>query len=70
MRHEAVEAVKIAITELPDDYRQAVHLCLINGMTVKETAQVMERSPQSVQGLIDRAKRKLRATLGRLSRYQ
>jgi RNA polymerase sigma-70 factor (ECF subfamily) len=70
MRHEAVEAVRVAITELPEDYLQAVQLCLIKGMTVKETAQIMERSPQSVQGLIDRAKRKLRATLGRLSRYQ
>ena len=70
MRHEAVDAVKVAIAELPEDYQQAVELCLINGMTVKEAGAVMERSPQSVQGLIDRAKKKMRATLGRLSRYQ
>lgn len=70
MRHEAVEAVEVAIKELPKDYRQAVQLCLIKGMTVKETAKIMERTPESVQGLIDRAKRKLRSALGRISRYQ
>jgi RNA polymerase sigma-70 factor (ECF subfamily) len=70
MRHEAVEAVKLAIAELPHDYQRAVQLCLIDGNTVKETAALMERTPESVQGLIDRARHKMRAALGRLSRYQ
>jgi RNA polymerase sigma-70 factor (ECF subfamily) len=70
MRHEAVQAVKEVIGDLPEDYQQAVRLCMIEGKTVKETAAIMERSPQSVRGLIDRAKNKMRAALGRLSRYE
>ena len=70
MRHEAVQAIQDVIADLPEDYREAVQLHLIDGNTLQETAEIMGRSPQSVQGLIDRAKKKMRAALGRLSRYE
>ncbi len=69
-RHEAVAAVQEAIEALPDDYRQAVELRLFAGRSLAETAAVMRRSPRAVQGLIDRAKKKMRAALGRLSLYE
>ena len=37
--------------------------------TLEETAAVMNRSPRAVQGLLDRAKKKMRDAIGRLSLY-
>lgn len=70
VRHEAVQAVQNAIVELPDHYRQAVQLHLIEGKSLDEVAEAMNRTPRAVQGLVDRAKMKLAAILGRLSRFE
>lgn len=70
MRHEAVQAVREAIEQLPAHYRQAVQLHLLSGKSLDEAAAIMNRSPRAVQGLIDRAKKKLVAVLGRYSKYQ
>ena len=68
--HEAVQAVQNAIRDLPEDYRQAVQLRLLDGKSLEEVASAMDRSPRSVQGLVDRAKKKMRDAMGRLSLYQ
>lgn len=70
MRHEAVQALQTAIADLPEDYQRAVQLYLIDGKSLQETAAIMSRTSKSVERLIDRAKKKMRAALGRLSRYQ
>ncbi len=70
MGHEAIRAVEDAITALPDDNRRAVRLRLLEGKSLEETAQLMDRTPGAVQGLIDRAKKKMRGDLGRLSKYR
>ena len=70
MGHEAVAAVQDALDSLPDDYRQAIELRVLSGKSLEETAAAMSRSPRAVQGLIDRAKKKMRAGLGRLSNYR
>ena len=70
VRHEAVQAVHDAIDELPDHYRQAVQLHLLEGRHLDEVAAIMDRSPRAIQGLVDRAKKKLVAVLERLSRYE
>ena len=64
------EAVQNAIGELPEEYRQAVQLRLLEGKSLDETAQLMNRGPRVVQGLSDRAKKKMRAALGHLSMYE
>lgn len=69
-RHEAIAAVHETIEALRPDYRQAVQLRLLQGISLEETASIMERSPRAVQGLIDRAREKMRAALGRLSLYE
>ena len=63
-------AIQNAIAELPDEYRRAVQLMLLECKSLEETAQIMNRGPRAVQGLIDRAKKKMRAVLGRLSMYE
>jgi RNA polymerase sigma-70 factor (ECF subfamily) len=69
-RHEAVGAIQNAIEQLPEEYRRAVQLRLLECKSLEETAQLMNRGPRAVQGLIDRAKKKMRAALGRLSMYE
>ena len=66
-RHEAVAAVRQAIDDLPDEYRTAVQLRYLDGLSLEEVAAQMQRSPRSVQGLLDRAREKMRAALDRLS---
>ena len=69
-RHEAVQAVQDAIDQLSDHYRQAVRLHLLEGKHLDEVAAIMNRGPRAVQGLADRAKKKLVAVIERLSRYE
>ena len=69
-RHEAITALQESIDALPEDYRQAIQLRMLEGRSLEETAAAMQRSPRAVQGLIDRAKKKMRTALGRLSHYQ
>ena len=70
MGHEAVQAVQQAIADLPEDYGKAVHLRLLEGKSLEETATALDCSPRAVQGLVDRAKKKMRAALGHLSNYK
>jgi RNA polymerase sigma-70 factor (ECF subfamily) len=68
-REEAVRAAQVAIAGLPEDYREAVRLRFLEGHSVEKVAAQMRRSPGAVRGLVDRAKRVMRETLGRASRY-
>jgi RNA polymerase sigma-70 factor (ECF subfamily) len=68
-RRDAIRAVQVALARLPDDHRQAVCLRYLDGKSLEEAAGEMNRSPGAVHGLIDRAKKALGATLGRLSLY-
>lgn len=70
MGHEAVTAVQDAITDLPDQYQQAVRLRLLEGNSLAETARVMNCSERAVQGFVDRAKKKMRAALTSLSKFR
>ena len=69
-RHEAVAAVQDAMNELPVDYLQAIELRVFDGKSLAETAAIMQRTPRAVQGLVDRAKKKMRDVLDRLSLYE
>jgi RNA polymerase sigma-70 factor (ECF subfamily) len=68
-RKEAVRAVQIAMAALREDYREAVRLRFLEGQSVQGVAAAMHRSPGAVRGLIDRAKRAMRETMGRASQY-
>ena len=66
-RHEEIEAVQRSIESLPDEYRQAVQLRYLEGKSLAETSAEMSRSPRAVQGILDRARKKMRTTLANLS---
>jgi RNA polymerase sigma-70 factor (ECF subfamily) len=68
-RHEAVHAVQVGMAGLPSAQREAIKLHDIDGRSLDETAAAMDRSPGAVRGLLQRARRSLRAALGRSSRW-
>jgi RNA polymerase sigma-70 factor (ECF subfamily) len=55
--------VAAALQALPDDQRTAVTLRYLVGMTLHEVADQMGRTVKSVNGLLDRGKEALRASL-------
>jgi RNA polymerase sigma-70 factor (ECF subfamily) len=68
-RREGVHALQVAIAGLPEDYRQAICLRYLEGKSLSQVAEMMQRSPGAIRGLIGRAKEKMRAALGRSSLY-
>jgi RNA polymerase sigma-70 factor (ECF subfamily) len=68
-RNEAVRAVRVGIAGLPSPQREAIQLHHLDGRSLDETAAKMDRSPDAVRGLLQRARKSLRQTLGRSSRW-
>jgi RNA polymerase sigma-70 factor (ECF subfamily) len=60
---ETRHAVEQALLRLPLDYRQVLILKYVEEMSVREISQIMQRSPKSVEGLLARARKVLRACL-------
>jgi RNA polymerase sigma-70 factor (ECF subfamily) len=63
-RRELISGVHQALEELKDDYRKALQLHYIEGMSVADTAERMERSPGAVVMLCNRALRQLAEKIG------
>lgn len=68
-RREAVHALQVAVASLPEDQQQAVRLHLIDGKSLAETAEAMDRTPGAVSALVHRAKENLREVMGRASTW-
>lgn len=68
-REEAFRALYIAMAELPEDYQQVLRLRYLQGLSVEETAAAMDRTADSVRAVANRAKKKLREVLGRMSDF-
>ena len=68
-RHEAVEAVRLALPEIPDAYQDAIRLVHIEGYTVKEAAIKLGRTKGSVRGLCRRGMRCLQDRFADASKY-
>jgi len=60
---ETRHAVQQALVDLPRDYRKVLVLKYLEDMPVLEISHVMGRSPKSVEGLLSRARKALRANL-------
>ncbi len=68
-RREGMQAIRTALAGLPDEYRRAIELRYFDGYSLEETAILMGRTTGAVRGLVDRARRQLRESLGRASHY-
>jgi RNA polymerase sigma-70 factor (ECF subfamily) len=60
---EVRQSVHQALEELPKDYQDVLVLKYLEEMPVLEISQVMGRSPKSVEGLLSRARKAMRANL-------
>jgi len=67
LRGEAIGTLNVAIAELPEDYRRVIQLRYLTGLSIEETATAMNRTPNAVRALADRAKLRLREMIARLS---
>ncbi len=68
-RKEGVGALQVAIAGLPNDQRLALQLHLLQGMSLQQTAEEMDRTVASVRSLIHRAKDSLAMAMGRASQW-
>jgi RNA polymerase sigma-70 factor (ECF subfamily) len=62
-RQESLLALSAALEELPEDQRQAVELHHLQGLTLVEVGQHLNRSKEAVAGLLFRGIKKLRQRL-------
>ena len=60
MRHEQLVTMAAALEKLPDDQATAVRKKHLEGLTLKEIAESMDRSPPAVAGLLHRGLKRLR----------
>lgn len=60
---EATAALFQQINELPEQQKTALILTKIEGLSIKETAEIMDKTPKSVESLLQRAKKTLKKKL-------
>ena len=63
IRGEEVLRLACALGQLPEDQRRAIELHYLRGLVMREAAEVMDRSPAAVAGLLFRGLKKLRELL-------
>lgn len=68
-RREVARHLRAALNALPDDQRDVVHRRYLLGESLEDIARATGRTPAAVRGLCFRARRTLRAVLGRSSLY-
>jgi RNA polymerase sigma-70 factor (ECF subfamily) len=61
---EIRQSVHQALAGLPQDYQEVLVLKYLKEMPVLAISQVMGRSPKSIEGLLSRARKAMRANLG------
>lgn len=62
-RRELIDAFRIALADLDDDYRTAITLRFLEGLGLADVAKQMQRSTASVRALCHRAKKQLYISL-------
>lgn len=63
-RDERFERLKKSVDALPPDYRAAVRLSRIDGLSIHEISERMGRSPSAVKNLLFKAMKMLRESFG------
>ena len=65
MRHEQLLTMAAAMEKLPEDQKTAVRLKHLEGLSLKEIGESMDRSPPAVAGLLHRGLKRLRELMAR-----
>ena len=64
-RRELIDAVHVGLACLPEDQRKAIQLHCLEGRSLEETAELMEKTPGAIRALVHRGKGKLQEQLDR-----
>lgn len=64
LKEERKRIVNTAITNLPQDMREVVHLIYFEDMSYAEAANIMKKNKKQIDNLLYRAKNELRLILG------
>ncbi len=67
--HEAVDAIRGALEQIKPDYREALRLRYVEGLSVADTAARMDRTEPAIHMLCHRGLLSLRDTLGSDSQF-
>ena len=62
-RSQITKLLEAAVVDLPDAFRLVLMLRDVDGLSVEETAEILQISPQTVKTRLLRARRRLQATL-------
>ena len=68
-KNEARAALESAVEKLPESYQRVVQLYDLEGRSVDEVAEALDKNPGAVYMMRTRALRKLRTLLGNVSKY-
>ena len=63
LKSEQARILNAALLKLPPDMRAAVHLVYFEGLSYKETAEILKKSAKQVDNLLCRAKAAMRKEL-------
>lgn len=63
-REERLVRLHDAFQGLPDDYREVIQLCRIDGLRIRDVADRMNRSPDAIKKLLWRALKELKIRFG------
>ena len=68
-RRESIQAIQIALAALPEDYRDAIRYFHLEGLSLDQVSERMDRSPGAVRGLLQRARKSMNEHLMSASLY-
>jgi RNA polymerase sigma-70 factor (ECF subfamily) len=68
-RSESIRRMRAAIASLPDDQREVVERYYMQGQSYEQIAEAVGRSKDAIRGVCYRARKNLRAMMGRSSLY-
>ena len=64
-RRELIDAIQVGVACLPEDQRRAIQLHCLEGKSLDETAQLMDKTPGAIRALVHRGKCNLQEQLDR-----
>ena len=68
-QRESIRCLQVALASLPEDQREVVQRYYLEDQSFEEIAQALGRTKDAIRGTCYRARRNLRALLGRSSLY-
>ena len=63
--HRQADAIEVALRDLPEPYREILHLCVFEGMETAEVAQILGCKSDVARKRLSRARQQLARRIGR-----